>query len=263
MPTIQANGIEMYYEIHGQGTPLVMIMGLSANLDWWEPEMIERLSKRYRLLLFDNRGAGRTEKPAVEYSIPMFAQDTAALMSQVGIEKAHILGVSMGGMIAQEFALHYPERVDKLVLVCTNCGGAQSVPASPEVLGWLANRNVSPDELKQRQLKLLFPDSFVAEQPDKVERFWERVSRAPIPLEAFQRQLGAIQRFGTYDRLDRITSPTLVMTGSEDILVPPRNSEILAERIPGARLEIFPGGGHGFTGQFPEKFCQVVEQFLG
>jgi pimeloyl-ACP methyl ester carboxylesterase len=184
-------------------------------------------------------------------------------MTQVGIERAYILGVSMGGMIAQEFALHYPERVNKLILVCTNCGGSQSVPAAPEVLALLANRDVSPEEFKQRQFKLLFPDHFVAARSDKLERFWERVQRAPIPLAAFYRQIGAIQAFSTYDRLDQIQSPTLVLTGDEDILVPPQNSEILARRIPGARLEVFEGGGHGITGQFPERFCQVVEDFLG
>jgi len=253
----------MYYEIHGQGEPLVMIMGLSANVDWWDPVIVERLSKRYQLLLFDNRGAGRTEKPQMTYTIALMAQDTVELMTQVGIEKAHILGVSMGGMIAQELALHYPERVNKLILACTNCGGTQSIVAPPDVIGLFTNRTGTPDEIKQRMFKVLFPDEYIANHADQLEQLWLRAIRAPIPTDALLRQLEAIQTFSTYDRLDQIQAPTLVMTGDQDILVPPKNAEIIAGRIPGARLEIFEGGGHGFTGQFPDKFCQVVEEFLG
>lgn len=263
MPAVEANGLKMYYEIHGEGHPLVMIMGLGANLDWWGPEIVDRLARRYRLLLFDNRGAGRTEKPATRYSIRMFADDTAALMDAVGIERAHVLGVSMGGMIAQELALNHPGRVERLILACTNCGVLRSVPPSMRVLAWLTARNVPPETLKERQLRLMFPDRFVARQREQIEAYWQRAGRHPTPVDAFRRQFGAILRFNSYGRLRRIQAPTLVMTGDEDILVPPRNAEILAARIPGARLEVFPGGGHGFIAQFPDRFCEVVEGFLG
>lgn len=239
MPNVRANGIDIYYEIHGQGGPLVMVIGLSANVDWWEPAIIERLSRRYRLLLFDNRGAGRTEKPDMPYTISLMAQDTAALMALLGIERAHILGVSMGGMIAQEFALQYPDRVNKLILACTSCGGKESVSASPEELAFFMRREGSPEEIKRRLFRILFPEEFIASHAGELERFWERILKAPIPQEAFFRQLGAIQTFSSCGRLAQIQAPTLVMTGNRDVLIPPQNSEILARKIPDARLEIF------------------------
>ncbi len=263
MPTVEANGLRIYYEVHGQGFPLVMIMGLGANLDWWPPRIVERLSRRYRLLLFDNRGAGRTDKPGGRYSIRLMAGDTAALVEAVGIRRAHVLGVSMGGMIAQELALNHPERVERLVLACTTCGGIRSVPPAPRALAWLSARNVPPEVFRERQLKLLFPDEFAARHRQEIEEYWRRAGRWPTPADAYRRQLAAILRFNSYGRLPRIQAPTLVMTGDRDILVPPKNSEILASRIPGARLEVFPGGGHGFIAQFPERFCRVVEEFLG
>jgi len=262
MPTVDTNGLKIYYEVHGGGEPLVMIMGLGANLDWWGPDLIERLARRYRLLLFDNRGAGRTEKPAARYSIRMFADDTAALMDAVGIPRAHVLGVSMGGMIAQELALQHPQRVERLILACTSCGGFRSAPPSLKALAWLLDRRAPPEVVKERQLRLLFPERFLAGHRDEIEAYWRRAGRWPIPPAAFRRQFGAILRFNACGRLSRIQAPTLIMTGDEDILVPPRNAEILAARIPRARLEIFPGGGHGFIAQFPDRFCEVVEDFL-
>ncbi|HEX6988472.1 MAG TPA: alpha/beta hydrolase [Bacillota bacterium] len=263
MPTVTANGLSMYYEVHGEGYPLVMIIGLGANLDWWDPYLVDRLSRRYRLLLFDNRGAGRTEKPAAGYSIRQFADDTAALMDAVGIDRAHVLGVSMGGMIAQELVLNHPGRVERLILACTHCGVIRSVPPSLRALVWLTARNVSPETLKERHLKLLFPDRFVTQHRDEIEAYWRRAARYPTPPDAFRRQLGAILRFNTCGRLWRIQTPTLIVTGDEDILVPPRNAAILAARIPEARVEVFAGGGHGFIAQFPDRFCEVVEGFLG
>ena len=138
MPYQAVNDINMYYRVSGAGYPLVMIMGLAGNSDWWPDEFIERLSQDYRVILIDNRGAGRTDAPDMEYSIPMMARDTVSLMGALGIDKAHVMGISMGGMIAQEIALLFPDAVDKLALGCTNCGPAHSVPATAETVQILA-----------------------------------------------------------------------------------------------------------------------------
>lgn len=262
MPTATVNGLEMYYEVHGQGEPLVMIMGLGATLDWWDEVIVRRLSRRYRLLLFDNRGAGRTAMPGGDYTIQLLAEDTAALMSHAGMEQAHVLGASMGGMIAQELALSHPDRVDKLILVCTSCGGPEAVPPSPEVIQLILDQSGTPEERRARQARLLFPEDYINHNKERLVELAERISRYPTSPETFQLQLGAILTFSSYSRLPQIQMPTLVMTGNQDVLIPPQNSEILARRIPNARLVVFPGGGHGFTSQFPEQFCQEVEKFL-
>lgn len=262
MPTAFINGINLYYELHGEGPPLVMIMGLGATLDWWDEIIVHRLSQRYRLLLFDNRGAGRTDKPRGRYTIRLFAEDTAALMTHVGIERAPVIGASMGGMIAQELAISYPHRVDKLVLVSTSCGGRPAALPSLRVIRLLLDQTGTPEERKDRQMQLLFPAGFLAESGERLERLWQRIKSRQFEPAAFWRQLGAIVTFRSYNRLPAIQVPTLVITGSEDVLVPPLNSEILAARIPGARLVVFEGAGHGLTSQFPERFCEVVEEFL-
>jgi len=257
---MRVNDIEMYYEVKGRGKPLVLIMGLSGNLDWWGPEIVEDLAVHYTLLLFDNRGAGRTDAPEGDYSILQFAGDTVGLMDGLGIDRAHIFGVSMGGMIAQEIALSYPERVDKLVLGCTNCGHKHSVLASQEVLSHLLSpASASPEGL----MKLLWPDDFIEANRDRIEEFMRRYYMAPIHPAAFMRQMGAIMGFDSYGRLGQINAPTLVITGDRDILVPPENSRILASHIPGAKLEVLEGCGHGFLAQLPEKVCNILKEFLG
>ncbi|MHB1420650.1 MAG: alpha/beta fold hydrolase [Bacillota bacterium] len=263
MPKVRVNDINMYYEEHGQGFPLVMIMGLGASGDQWGPKIIKSLADNFRLIVFDNRGAGKTDKPEIDYSIKMFAADTVGLMDALNIDQANIMGASMGGLIAQTIALTYPERVNKLILVCTTCGGRQSVQATPEAMALLADRNVPDDELKRRRLKLSYPDEWVASHPTEVEEYWELSNKNPMPDDVYARQLKAAMRFNTYDRLGEIQAPTLVMTGSEDILMPAENSKIMAERIPGAKLKVFDGGGHGFFSQFPNEVAKTVNEFLG
>ena len=122
MPKIKVNDIQMFYEVHGEGFPLIMIMGFTGNTSWWDPRWIQTLSEKFKVIAFDNRGAGRTDISDREYSIKLFAEDTAGLMNALGIPQANVLGISMGGMIAQELVLNYPEKVKKLVLCSTYCG---------------------------------------------------------------------------------------------------------------------------------------------
>ncbi len=260
---VRVRDIDICYRTIGKGFPLVMIMGLTANMDWWDPEFINALSKKYHLVLFDNRGAGRTETPPGEFSIKQFADDTAGLMDALGIERAHILGVSMGGMIAQELALNYPWKVEKLVLCVTFCGGDKTVYASSEVLQKLTDLSGTLEERVRRFLALLFPEEWLSQNPNYLVEFTKRYMIAPTSDANAARQFMATTKFNTYDRLPEIQCPTLVACGSKDILIPPENSRIIAERIPGARLVEFEGAGHAFISQCRDKFLEILFNFLG
>ena len=147
MAKVSVNGCELYYEVHGQGDPLVLIMGLRRNVEWWYRQ-IPALSEKFQVIAFDNRGAGRSDKPAMEYSIRLFADDTAGLMDALDISEARILGISMGGYIAQELALNYPTKVNSLVLGCTGCGGDRAVIMTPERMEkFTANKGLNPEEI--------------------------------------------------------------------------------------------------------------------
>ncbi len=263
MAKASVRGLEMYYEVHGDGPPLVMIMGLMANADWWG-DSVKELARDYKVLAFDNRDAGRTTGPETSYSLKDMADDTVGLMNHVGIEKAHVLGASMGGMIAQELALAYPERVNRLVLACTTPGASLGVPAAPEVLAELvADRStLAPEELAKRLVRVLLSPEWVEANKAVLDEHIATLLRHPISAAGYQRQLMAIMQFDAGPRLGEITAPTLVLHGTKDILVPFENGRILAERIPGARLEAFEGAAHGFTTEQPEKFVSVVREFL-
>jgi pimeloyl-ACP methyl ester carboxylesterase len=263
MEKVTVGDIDMCYQVIGEGHPLVMIMGLTANMDWWDPELLESLSKRYRVLIFDNRGAGRTDAPPGEFTIKQFADDTAGLMDALGFDHAHVMGVSMGGMIAQELVLNYPERVDNLVLCVTFCGGQETVPASQEVLDKLIKRPPTPEEQAKQTLTLLFPEEWLETHKEYFDGFLEIYMRAPTTDENALRQFMACANFSDYDRLPLIDKPTLVACGAEDILIPPENSRIIADRIPGAKLVEYEGAGHGFINQYREEFTPVLVDFLG
>lgn len=263
VPKIKVNDIQIYYEMQGQGFPLIMTTGLGANVDWWDPRMIQELSKKFKVVTFDNRGAGRTDVSDRRYTIKLFAEDTVGLIDVLGIPRAHVFGISMGGMIAQELVLNYPERVEKLVLCSTNCGGAKSVLASEEVMGMLmADRGtLSPEEIARMTIPLLLAEDFVKKNPDFVEFSIQQILRAPISNEAFMRQMNAIVEFATCDRLPQIKAPTLILHGKRDILVPPGNGSMLAKAIPSSKLVYFENSAHGLIEEM-EKVIRVLLSFL-
>lgn len=263
--TVEANGIEIYYRELGSGDPLLLIMGLSANADWWDPTFLRILAEHFHVVTFDNRGAGRSSKPPGPYTIPQMAADAVALMDRLGWSSAHVLGMSMGGMIAQELTLLYPERVRKLVLVVTTCGGQEQVLAAPEVykILYMPKEGISPEAIARSTLHLLFPRSFIRENPEMMEEVIQALLRAPISPECFTYQLTAIMKWSDFPRLKDIRKETLIITGSEDILIPPENSRILAQAIPHSRLVEYEGGGHGLITQFPREVAEEVIAFLG
>jgi len=262
LPTINVNDINIYYETHGHGDPLILLMGLRRNLEWWYRQIPE-LSKHFRVIAFDNRGAGRTDKPEMEYSIPLFANDTAGFMTALGIAEAHVLGVSMGGYIAQELAIGYPHMVKSLILGCTSCGGAKAVQMSAERMQkFTANQGLTPQQILRKDMDIYFSDAFARANPELIEEFIEISLRHYQPADAFLRQFEACRKHDTVDRAGRITAPALIMTGDDDPLVPPENSLILKELIPASTIRMFPGGRHGFFIEDFETFNHSVITFL-
>jgi pimeloyl-ACP methyl ester carboxylesterase len=262
MPTVTLNGIQIYYEIHGRGDPLVLIMGLRRNAEWWQYQ-IPTLSQSFQVVVFDNRGAGRSDKPDMPYSIGLFAEDTKELMSSLGIRRAHVLGVSMGGYIAQELAILYPEMVRGLILGCTSPGGKRAVAMSPERLAmFTAIQGLSPEQILRKDMDIYFSQHFIDTNPDWINRFIEISLRYYQPVEAFQHQFEACLTHDTTDRLQTIHRPTLILSGDDDPLVPPENSRILKECIPQAELVFFPNGRHCFFIEEAELFNKKVLAFL-
>jgi pimeloyl-ACP methyl ester carboxylesterase len=263
MPTVKVNDINMYYEIHGEGAPLLLIMGFGMDLTGWMFQTPE-FSKKYRVIAFDNRGVGQTDAPDKPYSIRMMADDTIGLMDGLGIERAHILGLSMGGFIAQELAINYPKRVKSLVLATTEAAGDYAF--ATQVTGsWVAARTegVSPKTYFSLILPFLFTDKFF-ENSDTVEMALDTMAASPYlaAAHALSRQFAACNEHNARDRLKQIMAPTLVLVGTEDILLPVKLSEELAALIPKSRLVVLEGGGHGFNAEIADKFNQAVMAFL-
>jgi len=262
MPTARVNGIDLYYETYGEGAPLVLIMGLRRNLLWWYRQIPE-LSRHFRVVAFDNRGAGRSDKPVIEYSIPLFADDTAALMDALGIRAAHVLGISMGGYITQELALRHPDRVKSLLLGCTSCGGSRAVLMSDERMQkFTAVEGLSPEQILRKDMDIYFSDDFIEGHPEQIREFVELSLRHYQPEDAFMRQFAACLRHDTADRLNGIEKPVLIVAGDDDPLVPSVNSTILAGLIPGAGLHLFPGRRHCFFIEEAEAFNRMAVEFF-
>jgi pimeloyl-ACP methyl ester carboxylesterase len=266
MPTVNANGIEIYYETKGTGTPLLLINGWGGNLDSWSSEMVDLLSEHHKVIMMDNRGTGRSSKPDEPYTIDMMAADSAGLLEAIGVEHAHVIGFSMGGIITQAFGLNYPEKTLSLVLCGTQPGGLHRISSDPVVQMDLALiANPLPDMTERdRTVKLLYllysADYVEANLEALIED--ETYSDYPTPDYALLRQSGAIAGFDSYDRLPEMSFPVLVMTGKEDVLVPSGNSEILAERISKAELVRISGSGHGFLKQKTGEAVAYILSFL-
>ena len=252
----------MHYEFHGQGFPLVLIMGLRRNTEWWYRQ-VPALSKHFKVLAFDNRGAGRTEKPKMEYSIRLFADDTAGLMDALGIRVAHVLGISMGGYIAQELTLNYPEKVKSLLLGCTGAGGKRAVLMSPERLKkYTANEGLEPEEILRKDMDIFFSDEYIKWHAKDIEEFIEISLRYYQPPDAFEKQFAACLKHDTLNRLGLISKPVLIMSGDDDPLVPHGNSIILKELMPSAELVLYPGKRHAFFIEKSDQFNTMAIKFF-
>ncbi len=261
MPKQRVGDIDIYYEVHGDGpATLVMIRGLGSNLTAWY-EQTPEFQRHFRTVVFDNRGAGRTDKPDTPYSIAQMAADTLGLIDALGIRRTALLGISMGGMIAQEFVLHYPERLSCLILGCTNSGGSAIVQADPAIVSAVvAGVNATPEQQKL-QLKAVFTDDTIERRHDVVAKHQEMRAQFPIPPASLARQVQAIQKFDASARLASIKVPTMVIAGRDDRLVPAENSRLMARHIPGAKL-VELAGGHLFFVEHPAEFNRAVVDFV-
>jgi 3-oxoadipate enol-lactonase len=260
MPTVKANDITIYYEIHGEGEPLLMIQGYSFYSGHWFT-LVQELAKHYRAIIFDNRGTGRTDKPAPPYSMKMFAADAKGLLDAIGIDKTNVFGVSMGGMIAQEFALTYPDKLLNLVIGCSNCGGKASVVPTPEALAFLFSPEMAKLSIEERARATapwLWTQDFIDGHPQMIEELVAVTAKYPTPPQGYAGHGSAIAGHDTCDRLPQIKVPTLVIAGDSDRLIPPENSKLIASRIPGAELVMVKNAGHGFT-QSPEAAKTIVD----
>jgi 3-oxoadipate enol-lactonase len=260
MPCVTSNGTRIYWEEEGSGHPVLLIMGLGYALDMWHRTR-PVLAKHYRIVLFDNRGVGKSDAPPGPYPIAQMAADAAAVLDAAGIESAHVIGVSMGGMIAQELALQYPARVGKLVLGCTACGGPKAVRAAKEVNDVLFARGaMTPEEAISAAIPFIYDPSTPRERIDEDLA----IRRRAIPTGvAYLAQLMGILAWQSYDRLPGLKPPTLVIHGETDRLVPPGNGQLIADIIPGSRLVLIPHASHIFATDQPERAHAEMLAFLG
>ena len=259
MPSADNQGVKIFWTECGSGQPLLLIMGLGATHDWWH-RTVPVVSRQFRTILFDNRGVGKSDQPPAPYTMAQMAADAAAVLDAAGVESAHIFGISMGGMIAQEFALQYPARARRLVLGCTACGGPHAVRADEEAMALVKSRgNLTMDEILEESIPIIYDASTPRQRID--EDFAIRRRTYPATASYFA-QLQAILTWQSYDRLPRITAPTLVIHGETDRLVPPGNARVVTDRIPGATLVMLPHASHIFTTDQPEAAHQAVMAFL-
>jgi pimeloyl-ACP methyl ester carboxylesterase len=262
MPELRANGIDIHYDQQGDGPDLVLVMGLGAHSGAWALNA-PAFARHFRVTTFDNRGAGRTSAPDEPYSIRGMAEDTAALMDALGIRRAHVAGASMGGMIAQELAINFGEKIDRLVIACSRARTSELrklVSVAQRAL-WEAGL---PREAISAIQQPWGSTSAVLQDERKPLDALRLAAADPYPIQkhAFLRQLDATMAHDALERLAAITAPTLVLVGAEDILTPPYENAEIARNIPGAQFRILPRGGHGFSAEYAADFNRAVVDFL-
>lgn len=266
MPTVQVNGINLNYEIHGQGEPLVLISGIGYDLWQWHL-MVPLLAEQFQVITFDNRGAGKSDAPAGPYSAQLLAEDTAGLLAALGIKKAAIMGHSMGGFVAQALALSQPEVVSKLVLASTNFGGPRHVPITQEAMAVLTDVTSDPVERLRRGIVISTAPGYTEANADFVEEWVQFRITNPINPVGYQAQLAIglalIAEEACFEqRLKDVDIPTLVLFGAHDKVVPPGNADLLAAQLPDVVTHILPDAGHFFPLEVPEEAASVVANFL-
>jgi 3-oxoadipate enol-lactonase len=262
MPKLSVNGVELHYVEAGEGDPVLMIMGFGGDHLAWAFQ-VPALSERYRVITFDNRGVGQSSVPDAPYSTRLMADDAVGLLDALSIERAHVIGVSMGGMIAQELVLARPERVRSLHLACTFARPDAYMLALNSA--WREIRIGLGREATLRTLGLwLFSPTTYAERPEFIEVMLENSLANPYPqsLAGFLRQGEAVAAHDAIDRLGAIRCPTLVSVAEDDILVPARFAREIVARIPGAELRTVPTAGHGYFLERPDAFNAISLDFI-
>ncbi len=259
--TVHVDDIDLAYRDFGSGDPLVMIMGYGGSMDLWSPRLLTLLSVSHRVLVFDNRGMGRSTSSDREYTVPLFASDTLGLMNALDFKSAAIVAWSLGTEIALELAITNPSRVKELVLISGTPGGRRKISPRPEVIRAVTDTSGSTMQWGLRLIWVLFPHDWLLTHP--VVSSYFPTNATMNPPERTRRQYLAMTGWeGCYDRLGLVTSPTLIITGDQDEVVPPQNSDLLAAGIPASRLVRIPHGGHGIIYQYPERIADQITAFL-
>lgn len=252
----------LFYEIYGKGEPLMLIPGFASGAWAWAWQ-IEDLSKNFQLVVFDPQGIGKSPKDSQPVSMQTFTEDVAAILDELQIRQAHVLGASFGGFVAQEFALNFPEKVGKLILACTSAGGANHAKPSAEVLQSFVK---NPDFSLSEQIRYFFRPAFTKKFNEENAEIIEKVCRLreanEVSDETYFAQLQAAFNFDAEKNLEKITHKTLVITGDKDNLVPMQNSVNLAKNLPNAKLKIIENGSHMFFIENADEFNRAVKEFL-
>lgn len=265
MPKVKANGIELYYEVHGEGRPLILISGLGYPLWQWH-KMVPYLAEYFKVITFDNRGVGQSDKPAGAYTAQMLAADTVGLLDPLGIDKAIVAGHSMGGFIAQAMTLDFPQRVEKLILCSTNFGGPHHVPVTPE--GMKVLTDVASDALTRFKNGLVVSTApgWAEKNPEMIAKWIKWRVANPVELGPYQSQLaiglGLLPAAAAFEtKLPAINIPTLILFGEHDKVVPPANAELLSKQLSNSQVVIFPNAGHFFPIEIPEAASRAIIEF--
>ena len=263
--SIRANDQDLYFEVHGGGPPLVLIMGIGYDATLWTLAQVPALSEMFQVVIFDNRDVGRSSRASEPYTIADMADDVAGLLDGLDITRAHVLGLSMGGMIAQEFALRHAGRLDRLVL--SGCGAAPARVAFDPIRtwNWVKAADKTGEVFACQQFTWLFSNSFLRNK-EAVQQTVAMMANNPNPVgaDAYNRQAQAYLGFDALDQLPGISSPSLMIAGEQDLLTPPWVCREVADRIPGCQFEIIRGNGssHVVPIERPEEFNHLVTTFL-
>ncbi len=275
---VHVGDIEMAFKMFGNGDPILLIQGVGGSMDDWEPTILRELSSNHTVIIFDNRGVGNTTAGTKQFSIQQFANDTAGLLDALKIQKADVMGHSMGSFIAQQLTLTHPEKVNRLVLVSSTCGGKENIPNTPADLelakkflsSIVNNTSIEPQEIKTA-VSLGYGPTWIKLHPNLLETIPTNpkdLLPSGMTLDTYLQQNNIVQNWkstnwsGVCSQLPNISKPTLVMTGTEDVTIPAANSLIIAEKIPGAWLVQIKDAGHAVPDQYPEKVGNVIETFL-
>lgn len=263
MAIAKVGDVNLEYYVEGAGPPLLLIMGMGGQAGSWGEPFLERLRPHFRLIRFSNRGTGLSDKPDGDYGIRLMAEDTAGLLRELGVSRTHVMGISMGGMIAQELVLNHAQAVQGLVLGCTNCGPAHSAVMPTQTLARFGQLSSLPLEERARQFWLLaVTPEFIETDKAFLDAMLAETLAVPTPWTTFGKQFTAIQSFDTYERLPQVQAPTLILQGDRDILVPVQNAQVLRERIAGSRVRVISDVGHCFFWEKPAESAAAVVEFL-